>query len=177
MRRAGALAVLACAGCLSTQINSAQSPAADFSRLRTWSWYEFPASDQPKGISVDQETLRHIRGVVESELAAKGYPKAGSEAPDFLVSTVAVIGRSLDAQTGSSTLGYGWGHSYMVGTGETMSFDAGTLLIDVLDARSRELLWRGSATGAVDPERPPEKREARIKEVVHDVMERFPPRK
>jgi hypothetical protein len=174
MRRASVLAVLACAGCLSTSINSQQSPAADFSRLSTWSWYELPASARPQGITMGEDTMQRIRALVEAELGAKGYPRATTGAPDFLVSTVAVIGRSLDATTGSSTLGYGWGHSYMVGGGQEMSFDEGTLLIDALDGRTRELLWRGSATGAIDPDRPADQREARAREVVHDIMARFP---
>jgi len=52
----------------------------------------------------------------------------------------------------------------------------GTLVIDILDRSSRELLWRGSAEGLfLDPRRGDQDQET-IDRVVRDVLSRFPPR-
>jgi hypothetical protein len=54
-------------------------------------------------------------------------------------------------------------------------YDEGTLLIDVADPATMQLLWRGSATGVVDPQASPEKRELRINDAVERMLADFPP--
>jgi hypothetical protein len=49
----------------------------------------------------------------------------------------------------------------------------GTLFIDLIDANKKELVWQGMGTGYLP--RNIEKKDARIKEFVSKVMEKFPP--
>lgn len=54
---------------------------------------------------------------------------------------------------------------------------AGTLVIDVLDRESRELLWRGSAEGALPGAwHPDQPQQADVDEIVRQVLRGFPPR-
>jgi hypothetical protein len=49
----------------------------------------------------------------------------------------------------------------------------GTLFIDLIDAKEKELIWQGMGTGYIS--RNLEKKDERIKEFVSKVMEKFPP--
>lgn len=67
--------------------------------------------------------------------------------------------------------GYGWLPLYD-SPGRQM---AGTLVVDVLDGESHELLWRGSAEGAlIDTRRSDQPQEA-IDKIVREVLKQFPP--
>ena len=52
---------------------------------------------------------------------------------------------------------------------------AGTLLLDVLDSTSHQLIWRASASARITSESSEEKRDKKLQAAVHDILERFPP--
>ena len=49
------------------------------------------------------------------------------------------------------------------------------VVLDVLDARTGALLWRGSTEGRLRDLRTPEERTARVNEIVAAVIAQFPP--
>ena len=80
---------------------------------------------------------------------------------------------------------YGWspwfGMAYSVPAGyRTLpaaggSFVPGTIVVDVIDARSDEIIWRGWAEGALQEAPPADRLAEYIDEVVERVMRSFPP--
>ena len=52
---------------------------------------------------------------------------------------------------------------------------AGTLVIDILDGSTRELLWRGSAEGALIDARRSDQSQEQLDAIVREVLQRFPP--
>ncbi|HEX6315015.1 MAG TPA: DUF4136 domain-containing protein [Gemmatimonadaceae bacterium] len=67
--------------------------------------------------------------------------------------------------------GYGWLPLYDAPGGRL----AGTLVIDILDGETHELLWRGSAEGALIDTRRSDQSQEEIDEIVREVLKRFPP--
>ena len=55
-------------------------------------------------------------------------------------------------------------------------YTEGTLIIDVIEARSMELVWRASATGTVDPNPNPEKIEKKVDDIVKKMFSKYPPK-
>lgn len=55
-------------------------------------------------------------------------------------------------------------------------YEEGTLILDVVDPKSKELMWRGSAQDEVNFKSTPEKAQAQINEAVNGMLEHFPPR-
>ncbi len=53
----------------------------------------------------------------------------------------------------------------------------GTLVLDFLDAKTQSLVWRATATAAVEPRVSPEDQQARINEVIAAMLANFPPKK
>jgi hypothetical protein len=53
----------------------------------------------------------------------------------------------------------------------------GTLVVDLVDAGNKELVWRGTATTPIDKTASVEKREAAVQEAVEKLFAAFPPRR
>jgi len=56
-------------------------------------------------------------------------------------------------------------------------FEKAALVLYVADGRSGRLLWRASATGLADLDRPAEERRERLTRLVQSMLERLPPRR
>jgi hypothetical protein len=170
--------MLACSG---IKVDCDYDPSANFAPLRTWAW--LPDAGKSGDPRLDNALIdSRIRKAVEAELAAKGFTLVASKTPDFQVTYHVSIEGKLDVDTiyrdypggGYGRYGYrrgGWGQTET----RVREYDEGTLLIDVLQAGSGALLWRGSGVATVREESSPEKRTERINTAVHKILERFPP--
>jgi hypothetical protein len=159
------------ASCSSIDVSHDYDKSYDFSTLKSWSWHPTAAASSDSNAVVSLTDAR-IRSAVESELASRGYSEVHDGA-SFLVAYHAVIQQKIDP--GTNPYGYGWSHAYMGPT--VMTYDEGTLLIDFIDPKSKSMIWRGTASAVVDASDSAEKREKRIHEAVHKVLEDFPPKK
>jgi hypothetical protein len=74
----------------------------------------------------------------------------------------------------SYRIGYGYGWLPLYGSpGRHL---AGTLIVDILDREKHEILWRGTAEGAmIDTRRSDQPQEA-IEKIVREVLKEYPPR-
>ena len=54
-------------------------------------------------------------------------------------------------------------------------YQQGTLLLDVVKADNKQLIWRGTATDEVYPEPGQEAGEKRLREAVQKILAQFPP--
>lgn len=78
---------------------------------------------------------------------------------------------------------WGYAHSYRIGFGYTWiplqsqpgGRLPGTLIIDVFDGNSEELIWRGWAEGALAGMTESEEQQAYVDQVVERILEDFPP--
>jgi hypothetical protein len=148
----------------------------DFAALKTFSW--MPATGNA---AADELLVKRIRASVDRGLQAKGR-NPSSENPDFL------IGMQLSGKTtygGSVGVGMSVGipvgraGRVSVGGGKSKPIEKkeGTVVLDFLDAKTKSLVWRATASGAVEAKPTPEEQQQRIDEVVAEMLERFPPKK
>ena len=174
------------AGCSSMEVNVDYDPKGDFSGLKTFDW--IPGPRKPSGDPrIDDNTIldRRIRGAVESELAAKGFRKS-AQSPDFWLAYHVTLDKRQSVTTLNNYHGYGpgWGWDYYSPPyaskrrSETFvyEYEAGTLLLDVVDPDGRDLIWRGSAMDEVNFSATPSAKEQQINEAVRRMLEKFPPR-
>ena len=66
----------------------------------------------------------------------------------------------------------GWGNGFATTNYTESDYLNGTLVVDMLDQKSKELLWQGVAKGTISEK--PEKREKRIPKAVAKLMKKFP---
>lgn len=187
------LLVVALGGCSTMEISTDYNPSTEFSGLRTYKWLPGPQGN-PDDPRIDNSLLdARIRKAVERQLAAQGYEKQTSGAPDFCVGYHAAVEKKLDVITIDDYYGYApvgrpgyrpgtslvYGHPgrAWVGSSQThvVEYDEGTLILDIVEPEARKLLWRGSAQAEVNLSASPEKKQEKIDEAVRRMLERFPP--
>jgi len=146
---ATAAAVLAFAGCAATMgAGSHVDPGRDFTRYRTFDWGapdQFPVGD-PR-LDKNPFFLDHLQGAVEKQLAARGYERVVTGRPQLLIHFHASIDRRLNVNTADARYGFCVYEACLAGDAE---FEAGTIIVDVIDARTNRLVWRGWAQDSVD---------------------------
>ena len=165
-----AFGLAACAG-IST--SSDWDPAYDFAHVSSYAW-----SEQGLEGEVSEIVLRRIRLAVDEELSARGFTEAEPEVADLLVA----YHTGVQERQHYDTYGYGaggWWGGYWGGgmtTTAVRSYSEDTLILDVVDRVSNQLVWRGSANSTVDEMASPEERVATIQEAVRKMLKDFPPR-
>ncbi|HEX7030354.1 MAG TPA: DUF4136 domain-containing protein [Gammaproteobacteria bacterium] len=124
--------------------------SANFATLKTFQWLEPKYGDDDVSVShpVLQSPLlgRRVQQAVTAALEAKGY-RAVEDDPDFYVTFHTAESESQHRGSTYVQLGYGR-YSPHFGSGVLLdltprTFQEGTLIIDVLDGDSEELIWRG----------------------------------
>jgi len=178
-----ALAALLMQGCATgAQVRVDFDPKADYQALRSYAWAPMTAEEQQEK-SRNSLTHERIQSAIDAHLAARGYKKVVETQADFLVThTVTVESRTQVNETRMS-VGYGrYGAHGGVGVGYGIPVDTtiyqykvGTLVIDVIDARQKRLVWRGSGERTLGEDQTPEKRTETINTTVNEVLSRFPP--
>lgn len=178
-RRINCLAIIVLlgmtAGCATMRVVTDYDTSANFGDLKTYGWLERPrlgASD-PR---IDNTLLEsRVRNAVDEVLAAKGYRKKESGKRDFLVGYHAAIRTRMDVYSMNDYYGYRYGWGWRSTDFHVYQYEVGSLILDVVDGETKNLLWRGSAQAKVDRRATPEQREERIREAVGKLLERFPP--
>ena len=140
---------------------------------------------QKPGTPVGQELIdNRIAAAIDSELALKGFTKSESN-PDVVVVYHVAFDKEKDISTYSSgygggygPYGYGWGGGWGGGMTSTQvrNILIGTLVIDIADAKAKEMAWRGMATKEIDPQAKPDKRDKNINNAVKKVFKNYPPK-
>lgn len=160
-------------GCASMKIDTDWDPSVDFSALETYDWKPTLPFGDPR---TDNSLLEdRVRRAVDRELATKGYKRRRGRVPDFYVSYIAAIESKLDVRVVNDYYGYrpGWG-SWETNT-YVREYDQGSLILDVSDPTSSNLLWRGMAEAEIDDSGTPQERQQVVSEAVGRMLERFPP--
>jgi hypothetical protein len=138
-----AFALTACATAMT--VSSHVDRSADFSTYRTYDWG--PADALPTGdprLDADPFFKDQLQGEVDRQLALRGTSAAASDNADLLIHYHAHISQRLDVRGADASFGY----TYDNGS-EVYEYEAGTIVLDVVDARTQKVVWRGWAQDAV----------------------------
>lgn len=157
-------------GCGSVRVNADFDPSVDFSNYESYAWLPDPAKDgDPRG--ENPLVHRRVRTAIDDQLRFQGFSLT-SRRPDFWVGYHFSLDRELDVGTVDRYYGYGprWGPAV-----ENEVYEEGTLIIDVIDARAKALVWRGVGSKRVEWSPTPVEMMRNIRLGVGDVLAEFPP--
>ncbi len=164
------LAVLFVSGCSPFRVYTDYDHEVDFSRYQTFKMLKSHKERNKFGALDNQLNRTRIRRAVISALEEKGYRMIEKGRADFLVATYISLQKKIDV----TTYGYhGWrypGPRYK----EVHRYKEGAIIIDIIDSREKQLIWRGIAEDALRYEDNPEED---VKDAVEMVMKDFPPEK
>jgi hypothetical protein len=171
--------VLGFAACSSVAIQTDFDPAASgtISEYRTYAWLPHPSGGDTR---VNNPLVAsRIETAVDQVLSSKGYSKTTAASASFLVGYHAALDGKVDIDTMNGYYGYGYARWYGRGAVMTQNYvreyEEGTLILDIVDKTSNELVWRGSAQAEVNMDVTPAERQERVTNAVQLILEEFPP--
>nr|WP_294774174.1 DUF4136 domain-containing protein [uncultured Flavobacterium sp.] len=161
------------ASCSSVRVNSDYDKQVDFTPYKTYAFHK-PGIDKAEISDLDKKRI--LRSIDET-MTAKGFTK--SENPDLLIAFFTKEREEVNVNQFNAGWGYGWGwgwNPYLWGGNTTVSrHTEGTLYIDIIDAKKKELIWQGEGEGVLTKDT--NKKDEVIKEFVTKILEQYPPQK
>lgn len=155
-------------GCSSVRVRTDFDRDADFSMYRTYSW--LPHGKPQRGMMRSELVRKHIVAAVDRELAAAGLTRVSRERADLLVTYYVGARNRVDV----THYGYRYGPWGRYGPGgiSVRRYKEGSLVLDLVDRESRQLVWRGWASSVL---RGRENLAEDINRSVRELMKRYPP--
>jgi hypothetical protein len=164
------------AACSSVQTYSDADKSADFYKYHSYAWLQ--RSDSVQDIFYSNELIeKNIKYYTDQEMTARGYVQ-DSYNPDLLLEYHTMLEKK--QQTVSNPVystpsypyspyygAYGYNPAfpysyyntpYLIGYNtQQIEYNEGTLVVDVIDRRKNQLIWRGWSVGTVNDEQSLEK--------------------
>jgi hypothetical protein len=171
------LGVTSCATSSRVGVTSDFDHSVNFRTYKTWSWYPQQTVDAEGGPARGYESFldQRLQAAVERELAAKGLTRV-DKAPDLFVAYSAKVEEKQQVSPYANGLGYpyyGYGYGgFGRGYSSVTQYKAGTVIIDLVDAKRKELAWRGTGQAQVDKQSISEEEVHRI---VNGILGNYPP--
>jgi hypothetical protein len=125
------------------QVKTDYDRAANFAQYKTYSWEQVKTKDP---LDVDR-----IKKAVNAALAAKGWTQVDSGGDVSLVA-MEITRDQQTLNTFYDGIGGGWGWRRFGGGGfgeattTTDTYKVGTVVVDIFDTKTKQLIWRGNAS-------------------------------
>ena len=152
--------------------------STDFTKYKTYNFLGW--QDDTDKIMTDFDEKR-LRDAIEHEMKARQYTKVESGG-DLALSVYVVVDKKTSVSGYTSyyggtgyrygRYGRGWGNGHATTSYTESDYLQGTLILDLIDVLSKDLIWQGVATGTVKSN--PQKREKSIPKTVSKLMKKFP---
>ena len=159
--------------CCSISVNSDYDKKVDFSPYKTFAFHKVGID---KAEISDLDKKRILRSIDEV-MTSKGFTK--NDNPDLLIAFFTKEREQVNVSQYNAGWGYGWGYGwnpYIWGGNTSVNkYTEGTLYIDIIDAKKKELIWQGEGQGVLTKDT--NKKDEKIKEFVTKILEQYPPQK
>ena len=168
-----AAGMMTLAGCSSTPTKVDTGPI----RARTFSFVDPGPKAAPAYVDNRQAIHALIQDAITKNLAAKGVTRTASGG-DVTVGYLVIVGNNATTTSINEYFGYGSDAAGLhekaqkayTGSKDPNCFEAGTLVIDVVDSKSFKLLRRGYASRPVLRNLSADARAARLQEVADEIL-------
>jgi Domain of unknown function (DUF4136) len=125
------------------QVKTDYDRGANFAQYKTYSWVQVKTKD---ALDVDR-----IKTAVNAALAAKGWTQVDSGG-DVSIVAIEIARNQQTLNTFYDGFGGGWGWRRFGGGGlgeattTTDTYKVGTVVVDLFDTKTKQLIWRGSSS-------------------------------
>lgn len=136
-------------GCAARHAGSYVERSTDFAQYRSYDWAPpDPLPPEDPRLAENAYFQDYVEGAVQRGLAGKGFGDDPVMDPDLLMHYHASVTRRIAVDPFDRARG---GACYDQACGvRVMEFEAGMLILDVVDARSGRLVWRGWAGRSIE---------------------------
>jgi len=181
----GVLAAVAVLQAAKVQVKADQDKQFDFKNVRTWGWDIEEAGDVKMARAADDDPApikkRYGPTIVDAitrELTQLGLAAAAPPAtPDLRFHYYLLVTVGFDTQTMGQFLPAVplWGlPPFAPSTSAYSIIQQGSLVLDAVSPAAGRVVWRCIAQTEIELERTPEQRDKRLREVIHELVRRFP---
>ena len=156
--------------CSSVYVNIDYDKKANFENYKTYAYNKISVDK----LEISDLDKKRILYALDAAMPTKGFSK--SENPDVLINIFTKERERVNVYNNMGWgPGWGWGMGWGMGMGftQTTTTPEGTLYIDIVDAKTKELVWQGIGTGYLTTNF--EKKDERIAEFVSKILEKYPP--
>jgi hypothetical protein len=161
------LVFLLATSALAQKVTTDFAKDADFRQYKTFMWIKEPKPTNPL---VRQRIIDDVNAALE----AKGLKLVTSDA-DLAIAGHAATRTERSLDTFYDGFGGGWRWRGGIGSATTRvnTYEVGTLVIDLFDAKTKEALWRGTSTRTLSDD--PQKNAENLNKAVVKLFKDFPP--
>lgn len=170
-------------GCTSSpRVTTDYQAGYNFSTLKNFSVSEARQETKDE-LLISPFTFSHIQQVIEQNLEQR-YQAVAAGQEDFIVNFHIVIEEKLDPGTYDRVYGYGYygrGYRYYPAplfygtTGAPRVYNQGSLIIDLIDAKTEKPFWRGVSEKRLRQGQSPQEQREVLTGAVLEVLSHFPP--
>ena len=160
-----ALLILTAGSTAAQDVTHNSMPGTNFSTYHTYKWVDIPGGAHPNQI-MDAE----IKQAIDAQLSQKGLTKTDGEKADLLVGYQVAV----DQQKQWNAYGMGRGFGGGMGTATSSNIDIGTLVLDMYDPSTKQLVWTGRATKTLDPSSNQEKNQKNLDKAMAKLLKHYP---
>ena len=152
------------------QVKTDYDRSANFGQYKTYSWEQVKTKD---ALDVDR-----IKTAVNAALAAKGWTQVDSGG-DVCIVAIEITKNQQTLNTFYDGFGGGWGWRRFGGGGfgqattTTETYKVGTLVVDLFDAKTKQLIWRGTSSNTLSNNS--DKNIKNLDKGVEKMFKQFPP--
>ncbi|MGB1449820.1 MAG: DUF4136 domain-containing protein [Flavobacteriaceae bacterium] len=169
------LIVLATVNCSTIRVFADHDSSIDFDQYTTFAFFK-PGIEEVEISDLDK---RRILSAIENQMKAKGLNL--SSTPDLLIN-IAVKATDRVTVNNFNNAGWGWGWGWgwnpwlwNVNNTNVTTQTRGELFIDVIDAKTKLLVWQGKGYGGITEYS--KNRDERIQAFVTEILANYPPEK
>ena len=160
------IALLFATASFAQQVKTDYDRSADFRQYKTYSWEKVQTQDP---LLVDR-----IKDAVNADLTAKGLTPVDSGG-DIAIVAIEMTKNQHTLNTFYDGFGGGWrwGGGFGNATTTVDNYKVGTLVVDLFDAKTKKIIWRGSSSDTLS-----DKSDKNIKNLdkgVQKMFDHFPP--
>jgi Domain of unknown function (DUF4136) len=152
------------------QVKTDYDRGVNFAQYKTYSWEQVKTKD---ALDVDR-----VKSAVNAALAAKGWSQVNSGG-DVSIIAVETTQNQQSLNTFYDGFGGGWGWRRFGGGGfgeattTTDTYKVGTLVVDLFDTKTKQLLWRGTSSDTLSNNS--DKNIKNLDKGVEKMFKQFPP--
>jgi hypothetical protein len=159
--------LLVTAGTLTAQdVRYNSMPGTDFSKYHNYEWVNVT------GAHPDQILDAEIKQSVDTQLAAKGLTKTDSDKADLYIGYRTAIDQEMQWDAwGSRAFGSG------MGSWTSSTINVGTLVLEMFDPSTKQLVWTGSATKTINRSSNQENNKKNLDKAMAKLLKDYPPKR
>jgi hypothetical protein len=161
-----ALILFMCGSVLAQDVKYNFMPGTDFAKYHTYKWIVIEGGSHPNQIADAQ-----IKSSVDSRLSAKGLTKTDGDKADLLIGYQVAI----DKEKQWNAYSMGGPRFGGMGTATSSTISNGSLVLDIYDPTTKQLVWTGTATKTLNPSSNQEKNQKDLDKAMAKLLKNYPP--